>query len=175
MKKELKHKDQLKDEFIQVAAHELRSPIQPILGLSELLQRREIGDSSNIGMTDTIKEEEKEIIDAIIRNSKRLVLLTEDILDVAKIESRSLSLKKEKFNLIEMIKDVLREYEHEIQNSNSIKLSFETPEINEIIIEGDKHRLNRVFYNLLNNAISSQRRVALLLRLKEKVIILLLA
>jgi signal transduction histidine kinase len=165
---ELKHKDQLKDEFIQVAAHELRSPIQPILGLSELLQRREIGDSSNIGMTDTIKEEEKEIIDAIIRNSKRLVLLTEDILDVAKIESKSLSLKKEKFNLIEMIKDVLKEYEHQIQNSNSIKLSFETPEINEIIIEGDKNRLSRVFYNLLNNAIRFTKKGSITVNVERK-------
>ena len=97
---ELKYRDKLKDEFINVAAHELRNPIQPILGLCELLRERE---------TDIVKDEE--ILDIIIRNSKRLLKLTEDVLDVAKIESGNLTLNKEKFNLKEMIIEILREYE----------------------------------------------------------------
>src|ERR687890_439749 len=82
---ELKHKDQLKDEFINVAAHELRNPIQPILGLSELLRTKEIENIKNNGEIDIQKIEN--ILDIIIRNSKRLMQLEEDILDVARIES----------------------------------------------------------------------------------------
>src|SRR5918992_4092003 len=93
---ELKYKDQLKDEFINVAAHELRNPIQPILGLSELLRTKEIEKIENI-------------VDIIIRNSKRLMQLEEDILDVARIESRTLTLNKEKFNLNEMIIEILKD------------------------------------------------------------------
>ncbi|HEX2408691.1 MAG TPA: histidine kinase dimerization/phospho-acceptor domain-containing protein, partial [Nitrososphaeraceae archaeon] len=70
---ELKYKYQLKDEFIHVAAHELKTPIQPILGLCELLRDRK---------TDIVKDEE--ILDVIIRNSKRLMKLAEDILNVAR-------------------------------------------------------------------------------------------
>ena len=68
---ELKHKDQLKDEFINVAAHELRTPIQPILTLSELLLFRKIrGNSSKSPVINVDKEEE--LLDIIVRNSKRL-------------------------------------------------------------------------------------------------------
>ena len=104
---ELKHKDRLKDEFINVAAHELRSPIQPILTLSEfLLLRKAGGNRSNSAVVTNIAKEE-ELLDVIVRNSKRLRQIAEDILDVSKIESGSLVLKKEKFNLKEMITEIL--------------------------------------------------------------------
>jgi signal transduction histidine kinase len=67
---ELKHKDRLKDEFINVAAHELRSPIQPILGLTEYLRSEKVGNSSSTPMS--IRQEEL-LQDIIIRNSKRLM------------------------------------------------------------------------------------------------------
>jgi signal transduction histidine kinase len=151
---ELKHKDQLKDEFINVAAHELRSPIQPILGLSEFLRSnkgRENSSSSNCAAMSI--EKEKELLDVIVRNSNRLRQLAEDILDVAKIESESLILKKEKFNLKEMITEILSEYEQKIKNMKNIKLSYESQEKNAIIIEADRSRVCQVVYNLLNNAI----------------------
>jgi signal transduction histidine kinase len=87
---ELKYKDQLKDEFINVAAHELRNPIQPILGLSELLRTKVIENIKNSGEINIQKLEN--ILDIIIRNSKRLMQREEDILDVARIESRTLTL-----------------------------------------------------------------------------------
>ena len=103
---ELKHKDRLKDEFINVAAHELRSPIQPILTLSEFLLLRKVGGNSSKSAMMNIEKEE-ELLDVIVRNSKRLRQIAEDILDVSKIESGSLVLKKEKFNLKEMITEIL--------------------------------------------------------------------
>jgi signal transduction histidine kinase len=150
---ELKYKDQLKDEFINVAAHELRNPIQPILGLSELLRTKEIENIKNSGEINIEKIEN--ILDIIIRNSKRLMQLEEDILDVARIESGTLILKKEKFNLKEMIIEILREYEQKIiQNKKNIKLFYESYDNDEIIIvDGDRNRLIQVVSNLLNNAI----------------------
>ena len=141
---ELKYRDQLKNEFINVAAHEMRTPIQPIISLTELLRQEGI----NI-------DKDKEFLDIIYRNSKRLMQLAEEILDVTRIESGSLFLKKEKFNLKEMITEILREYEQKIvENKKNIKLFYESYDNNndEIIIDADRNRLNQVIYNLLDNA-----------------------
>src|SRR5690348_1372388 len=81
----------MKDEFINVAAHKLRTPIQPILSLTEVLRSKIKGP------------QQQQLVDITIRNAKRLQRLTEDILDVAKIESESLNLKKEFFNLNDVI------------------------------------------------------------------------
>ena len=140
---ELKYKDQLKNEFINVAAHEIKTPIQPIIALSELLHQEGI---NNI-------EKNKELLKIILRNSKRLKQLTEEILDVASIESGSFFLTKEKFNLKEMITNVLKEYKQTIQNKNNIKFFLEFNDNNEISIEADKNRLTQVIHNLLDNAI----------------------
>ena len=140
---ELKYKDQLKNEFINVAAHEIKTPIQPIIALSELLHQEGI---NNI-------EKNKELLNIIFRNSKRLKQLTEDVLDVASIESGSFLLTKEKFNLKEMITDVLKEYKQTIQNKNNIKFFLEFNDNNEISIEADRNRLTQVIHNLLDNAI----------------------
>ncbi len=139
---ELRYRDQLKDEFINIAAHELKTPIQPILALCELLRDRE-----------TTIEKDEEILDVIIRNSKRLMKLAEDILNVTRIESGSFSLKKEKFNLNEMIKEILKDYEKRIvENNKNIKLFYKTYDNNELIVEADRNRLSQVIHNLLNNA-----------------------
>jgi signal transduction histidine kinase len=98
-------------------------------------------------------EKEEELLDVIVRNSKRLRQIAEDILDVSKIESGSLVLKKEKFNLKEMITEILSDYEQKLKNRSSIKLSYESRENDAIIIEADRSRLCQVVYNLLSNAI----------------------
>jgi signal transduction histidine kinase len=143
---ELKYRDQLKDEFIQVAAHELKTPIQPILGLSELLRERK---------TDIVKDEE--ILDIIIRNSKRLMKFAEDILNVARIESGSFILKKERFDIGELISEIMKDIEEKIvENKKNIKMFFELyngNSNNKIILEADKNRLSQVISNLLNNAV----------------------
>ncbi len=147
---ELKYRDQLKDEFIHVAAHELKTPLTPILGLCELLRDRK---------TDIVKDEE--ILDVIIRNSKRLMKLAEDILNVAKIESGSFSLKKERFDNGELISEIMIDIEEKIvENKKNIKLFLElyngnnNNNNNKIIVEADKNRLSQVISNLLNNAIN---------------------
>jgi signal transduction histidine kinase len=98
-------------------------------------------------------DKEEELLDIIVRNSKRLQQITEDILDLSKIESGSLVLKKEKFNLKEMITEIFSDYEQKIKNRSSIKLSYESRENDAIIIEADRSRLYQVVNNLLCNAI----------------------
>src|SRR5215217_2781876 len=148
---ELKYKDQLKDEFINVAAHELRNPIQPILGLSELLRTKEIENIKNSGEINIQKIEN--ILDIIIRNSKRLMQLEEEILDITRIESGTLTLNKEKINLNEMITESLRDYEQKmIHNKKNLKLSYKFYNNDEIIIEADRSRFYQIICNLLNNA-----------------------
>ena len=105
---------------------------------------------SNIPMT--VKQEEI-VLDIILRNSKRLMQLTEDILDVTKIENGSFRLKKEKFDFNKMIMEILDEYRQRIDSDeDNVSLYYEGIEGVPIIIEGDRSRLCQVVINLLSNA-----------------------
>ncbi|MGB7957197.1 MAG: HAMP domain-containing sensor histidine kinase, partial [Candidatus Nitrosopolaris sp.] len=140
----LKEADKIKDEFINVAAHELRTPIQPILGLADIL-RTKLRDGN----------QEKEYLDVIIRNAKRLQRLTEDILDITRIESKSLGLKKELFNLSEMMLSAITDSNNQVAKEHkdtNLKLDFIDSKEG-IFIEADKGRINQVISNLLSNAI----------------------
>jgi two-component system sensor histidine kinase VicK len=137
---QLKINDKMQKEFINVAAHELRTPVQPILGLSDVL----ISKKGDI-------EQYRELLDAIKRNAKRLQRLTEDILDITKIESQSLHLKKQRINLNEVILGVIAEYASQIKKVNNVNLSFISK--NDTFVEVDRLRLSRVFDNILSNAI----------------------
>jgi two-component system, OmpR family, sensor histidine kinase VicK len=137
----LKIKDKIQKDFINVAAHELRTPIQPILGMSDILYSR-IEDN-----------EQKMLLESIIRNAKRLKRLTNDILDVAKIETGSFKIKKERFNLDELITNLIAQYktstkEIDTNNSNLVYLA----ENRNFIIDGDKEKIYQVLDNLLCNA-----------------------
>jgi signal transduction histidine kinase len=149
---ELKRKDQLKNEFIDVAAHELRTPIQPILGLAELLRRRKSGDA--VGGS----KQEIEQLDTIIRNAKKLLRLEQNMLDMTKIEDRSLKLDKEKFDLIQNIQHVINDFGNESSNKK-IQLIFTQPS-EPIFINADKVRISEVISNLLGNAIKFTTREA---------------
>jgi len=137
----LKEADKMKTEFINVAAHELRSPIQPVLGLSEFL----LNQVGNI-------EQYRDLLNAINRNAKRLQQLTENILDVSKIESHTLELHKEKVNINEKIRKVINDVNCQIHNSDKLKIVFLEPE-NSVYVEGDEIRLYQTIANLLTNAI----------------------
>jgi len=139
----LKESEKLKDDFVNIAAHELRTPIQPILGLTQILRSR-IKDN-----------QQQQLLDTILRNAKRLQRLTQDILDVSRIESKSLDLTKELFNLNEMISNAIEDYNRVIkehQDTTNLKLEFTGPK-EDIFIEADKSRINQVISNLLSNAI----------------------
>ncbi|MGA7140745.1 MAG: HAMP domain-containing sensor histidine kinase [Nitrososphaeraceae archaeon] len=130
----------MQQEFINIAAHELRTPIQPILSLSEVL----LSKRGNI-------EEYDDFLKGINRNAKRLHRLAENILDVTKIESQSLHLKKQRFSLNDIIQSVLTDYQR-LVDSSKVRLAM-TPNDDIAIVEGDKERLTQVLDNILSNAI----------------------
>lgn len=107
----LKETEELQKDFIHIAAHELRNPIQPILGLSNILQSK-------------IKDKEScKILEIINRNVKKLSQLANDILDVTKIETKNFNLNKEIFDLIELISHTVEDYRNQIDSRN-VNLSF---------------------------------------------------
>ena len=132
--------NKMQQEFINIAAHELRTPIQPILSLSEVL----LSKRGNI-------EEYDDFLKGINRNAKRLHRLAENILDVTKIESQSLHLKKQRFSLNDIIQSVLTDYQR-LVDSSKVRLAM-TPNDDIAIVEGDKERLTQVLDNILSNAI----------------------
>ena len=139
---QLKIHDKMQRDFINIAAHELRTPIQPILGLTQVI-RSKIGDRGG--------EEEVELLNIISRNAKRLYQLTENILDVTKIESNSLHLNKEQFNLHEMILNAISDFKSQLKEHDNVRLELLSKE--DILVEADKTRISQVISNLLNNAI----------------------
>jgi signal transduction histidine kinase len=143
---QLRIQEKMQKEFINIAAHELRTPIQPILGLSQYLSSKLVKDT-----------EHHQLLDIIVRNAKRLQRLTENILDVTRIESQSLRLNKQKFVLNDLVSSITEEYKNEIgddNNKNNIKLLYNPVEDNNsIIVEADRHRITQVISNLMDNAI----------------------
>jgi signal transduction histidine kinase len=143
-----KEADKLKDEFVNIAAHELRTPIQPILGLSNVLLSRNIDPA-----------EHDRLLGVIVRNAKRLQRLADGILDVTRIESKTFTLNKQKLNINEIIVDVIEDYRDQIKKSDIQKelayerIVYENNNKEEIIIEADRERLTQVISNLLSNAI----------------------
>jgi signal transduction histidine kinase len=154
--RELETRDRIQKEFINIAAHELRTPIVPILNLSELLYSNILlypnvkGQQKEQGQEEQKQKEMLEIVEIILRNANRLHQLTEDILDVTRIESHTLKLRKERFNLNDAILNVVKDYRTQIADDN-VKVMYESGN-NNILVEADRRRLTQVISNLLNNA-----------------------
>jgi signal transduction histidine kinase len=138
---QLKNQDIMQKEFINIAAHELKTPIQPILALTDVLQSQ-------------IKDvKQQELLEVTFRNAKRLMRLTNDILDVTKIEGRSLELNKEEFNLNDVLINAMNDITlgRDFLNNENLRLSYNPHR--DILIQADKGRISQVISNLLSNAI----------------------
>jgi signal transduction histidine kinase len=147
MYEQLRIHDKMQKEFIDIAAHELKTPIQPILSLTGILLSNNSRDRRSAAAQD-------ELLDVIMRNARRLQRLADDILDVTKIESDSLKLKKELFNLNDVIRntidDIISNIVKKNQQGDVIKLVYQP---RDIFIEADKARITQVISNILNNAV----------------------
>jgi signal transduction histidine kinase len=136
--------DKLQREFINIAAHELRTPLQPILGLSEVLESQ--------------PGERSEEMKVIARNARRLERLTQDILDVSRIESGALTLKIQTIDLDEAISSVTIDYRDNLTNASGsenakkekVKIKYEPKKL---MLKGDRERIQQVMSNLINNAL----------------------
>jgi len=137
----LKQSDKMKDEFVNIAAHELRTPIQPILGLSEIMRPK-------------VNSEDQVYVDVIVRNAKRLQRLTEEILDVTKIESQSLKIEAEEFNLkdviVNCINDVILDKHLTNDGKDKPKILYDPKDLP---LKADKNRISQVVSNLMSNAL----------------------
>jgi signal transduction histidine kinase len=143
LSEELKYQENVHRQFINVAAHELRSPIQPILGLAEILRSRKEREN----------EKQDELLSIIIRNAKRLKELTENILDLTRIENQSLNLQKEIVNIDDLILKTLEDIK---SHKKSIRLIYDDSKkesSSPLLVEVDRGRLIQVISNLVSNAI----------------------
>jgi two-component system sensor histidine kinase VicK len=140
---ELKRNEKMQKEFINTAAHELRTPVQPILGMAELI---ELSFEGGKARTEISKDD----IELILRNAKRLERLSSDVLETARIESHSLRLNKERFSLKEVIFGLIRDAENQIVDQ-LVTIQYNPKK--DIVVYADKGRISEVISNILDNAI----------------------
>lgn len=138
---QLKLHDRMQREFINIASHEIRTPTQAILGFSQLLEQN--------------PDKKEELIQGLRRNADRLQRLSNDILDVTRIESQTLKLIKEKVNINEIV-NVIDDVKNQIRDPYRLKISFSNPR-DPLYVEADRLRLYQVVSNLLSNAIKFTR------------------
>ncbi len=145
----LKIHDKMQREFIDVVAHELRTPIQPIIGLTEHVK-------DNI-----LDNEQKGLLEIVIASARKLHTLTENILTVTKIEGNLFNISRSKFSLTEVILDVIKDFEIMLENKNKLvgiskkKIKFEFIGFEkEHMVNGDKLRIAQVVSNLIDNSIN---------------------
>jgi two-component system, OmpR family, sensor histidine kinase VicK len=158
---ELMRIDKMKDEFINVAAHEFRTPIQSVLGYLELAK----ADSEY----NTIDKKRGGLIEAAYRNAVRLHRLTKNILEVTRIESQTLYLNKKMFDLNKLASSIVGDLQNNTAKLSRKYGSSDTPS-NEFIVrisdaqgddelnvDADEERITEVLVNLLDNAVKSTK------------------
>ena len=138
--KKVENHDKMQKEFIEIAAHELRTPIHPMLGFIEILKNK---------ITD---KEQLEFLDIIDRNTKRLKKLSEDILEVSKVENKLFNLNKEQLSIKELIQNLILNYKKQAK-TKKIEFEFEDYIDNNFVIYADKEKISQVISNLINNSI----------------------
>ena len=158
----LELQEKMEKEFVNMAAHELRTPVQPLLGMTDILMsqfeedQQQQEQEGGAGNTKNKKEEivvTKDEIEMIARNAKRLERLTSDILDVSRIESNALKLNLELIDLNEKIRTVVNDELSAIPQGKELKIIFDQRESTPLLVRGDKSRLFEVLSNLIRNAI----------------------
>jgi two-component system sensor histidine kinase VicK len=159
----LELQEKMEKEFVNMAAHELRTPVQPLLGMTDILMSKfeedEQQQQQEAGKKKTQNNKKKEItvtkeeIEMIARNVKRLERLTSDILDVSRIEGNALKLNLEVIDLNEKIRTVVNDEISAIPQGKALKIIFDQREKAPLFVKGDKSRLFEVLSNLIGNAI----------------------
>ena len=159
----MKQVEILEKDFINIAAHELRNPIQPIIGFSELLYSK-IQD-----------QEQRRLLDEVILNARRLERLAQIMLDVTRIENNSLVLTKEIVDAGKVVTDIVEGYNRKLeernvegkgQHSKGLVLIYEG--LKNIKITIDKVRITQVICNILDNAVTFTHQGQIRVILKEE-------
>ena len=140
LNEKLKDHERVQTEFINIASHEIKTPIQSILTYSELLRSE--------------PEKNESYLDAIQRNALRLKFLSNNLLDMTKIQSKTLVIRKDKFDLSDSILSIIEDFRNQIKGNQTnplVDITFSGHE--RVIVEADKERIMQVISNLLHNAL----------------------
>jgi signal transduction histidine kinase len=132
--------DAIKEEFINIAAHELRTPVLPIVFCAE-------------NLADSMPDEEN--VKIILRNANRITKLTNDILDVSRIESNTFKLQKQKTDIRRLAEEVIQDARCKMPADQKVELVLESsvsPAIEELLM--DRTRINQILVNLVDNAVN---------------------
>jgi signal transduction histidine kinase len=137
----LKHYSKIQEEFINIASHEIKTPVQSILTYSELLYSNH-------------NEIHPEYIEAIYRNALRLQRLSRNLLDITKMENGTLTLKNEKFDISELVSSTIQDFVMHAYNSGikTKNIQFLFSPTGSIWVYADKDRIAQVISNLIDNA-----------------------
>jgi signal transduction histidine kinase len=150
----LEEHDALEKEFINLAAHELRTPSQSIVGYSEMLK--------------VLPKRNKQYEEAILRNAERLYSLVTNMLNIARIESQTMELNKTIFDLNIKIDNVIKDISQQLELRRDNKVTIEFKPIGKINITADKEKIFQVFSNLLNNALKFTNQGTIIITVKQK-------
>ena len=163
---QLKTHDKMQKEFINIASHEMKTPTQAIIGYADLIHKH--------------PEKREDMMQSISRNAVRLQRLTNDILDVTRIDSHTLNLHKDQFNIGNLLAYIVQDYVGYIEKENqNVKLFYNFKQDDPLPINADEDRIIQVISNLLNNAVkfTSKKRKGVISvsaeRKKEEVIVII--
>lgn len=140
--KELKKSEALQRDLIANVSHELRTPLTLIAGYSEMIR-------------DIPSENNKENLDIIITETKRLSILVNDVLELSKLQSKVLKSNIQEFNISQTIDEVINRFSKFTEN-DAFRIIFEHDE-EEIIVKADETQITQVIYNFIANAINYSR------------------
>lgn len=135
---ELRRREELKNEFVAIASHELRTPIQPILGFAILAKKGKIS--------------QEEAWDGVLKEARRLQQLANDILDVSRIESGSLTYTMERVKISDLMVNVIDSARANLSKNTSLDLSMDEA-TRDLEVDVDKSRITQVLTNLVGNAV----------------------
>lgn len=141
LEQEVSKTDTYRRDLMANVSHDLKTPLTMIKAYAEMIKDITINDKEK-----TIKN-----LDVIIEETERLNILVNDILELSKLQNNQDNLDIEEFDIVLLIKDILRRYEI-IKETENYNLILESPE--SIIVKADKKRISQVIYNLINNAVN---------------------
>ena len=139
--RELAKTESLRRELLANVSHDLKTPLTLIKANAEMVK----------DLTYSNEEKRNSNLDVIIKETDRLNLLVEDILDLSKAQSDTMKLEISMVNLNDLVKSILTRYEV-LKDRDGYKIKFKTDK--KYVIKADKKRLEQVIYNLINNAIN---------------------
>lgn len=145
----LKIHDKMQREFIDIVAHELRTPVQPMIGLTEYVKN------------NLENEKQRELLEIVITSAQKLHALAENILTVTKIEGKMFNLSKSTFSLTELILEIIKNFEVILENKIRLdgiqkkKIRFKLVGCEQrYIVVADKLRISQVISNLIDNSVN---------------------